>query len=136
MRYAPYEQEYSAASSLDDNQILEYFLMRIFETEEVWGLDDGTEWVMRERLAAEKTLPVWPYKKYATEAAEGSWRDFQAQAESLESFIHHTLDMLIDEDALIEIMGQENKPGCIISPHRLLSILTGMMDAGEYTLDS
>lgn len=135
MRYTPYEQEYVEAATLDDSQRLEYFLTRVFETEEVWGLDDGAEWVMRDRQPAEKSLLVWPYQKYAVEAAEGPWRDLEAQAESLECFISNTLEMLIDENAVIEIMGQENELGCIISPHRLLSILAGMIDAGEYTLD-
>ncbi len=135
MRYAPYDNEYQAAKTLTAAQQLEYFLMRIFETEEVWGLDDGTEWIFRESSEAETTLPVWPYQKYAREAAVGIWAEYQPQAESLEDFMQHTLAMLIEEQAMMEIMPGPDQPGCLISPHQLLSILEGMIDAGEYRMD-
>ena len=135
MRYAPYDNEYESTKSLSEGQILEYFLTRIFETEEIWGLDDGCEWIFRTSGEAESTMPVWPYEKYAKEAVYGAWSDSHPQAESLEDFMFHTLEMLIEEDVMLEIMPKPDKPGCVISPHQLLSILTGMLDAGEYRLD-
>lgn len=135
MRYAPYSEEYASFSQLNESQQLEYFLTRIFETEEVWGLDDGTEWVFREQANGGQTLPLWPYEKFAQDAATGPWQDKQPQAESMEDFIYHTLEMLIEEDVMVEIMPNPQQPGGLISPHQLLSILTGMIDAGEYRLD-
>jgi len=135
MRYAPYDNEYQAAANLSESEQMEYFLTRVFETEEVWGLDDGAEWVYREHTDGSQSLPLWPYEKFAKDAAVDLWADTQPQAESLEDFMYHTLEMLIEDDVMVEIMPMPTKTGCLVSPHRLLSILTGMIDAGEYRMD-
>ena len=135
MRYTPYEHEYQSSDSFSDTQQLEYFLTRVFETEEVWGLDDGCEWIFRTSASGENSLVVWPYKKFAEEAAVDAWSAYHVEAESLESFMEITLEMLMTEDVMVEIMAKPDKPGCLISPHQLKSILTGMIDAGEYRLD-
>lgn len=134
MRYAPYDVEYQEAPSLSEGEQLEYFLTRVFETEEIWGLDDGCEWVFRQTESG-TTMPVWPYEKFAKDSAEFLDSASQPQAESLEDFMYHTLEMLIEEDVMVEIMPTGKKLGCIISPHQLLSIFTGMIDAGEYRMD-
>jgi hypothetical protein len=49
--------------------------------------------------------------------------------------MNDTLQWLIDDDIGIEIMPRLSGQGCLMSPHRLLSIIEGMLDAGEYRLD-
>ncbi len=134
MRYAPYDAEYALVGQMNDSQVMEYFLTRVFESEEVWSLDNKTEWITRE-LGEDTLLPVWPYEKYAQENSVGKWRDFEPSATSLEDFVYNLLPALIGDDILLEIMPRDDKVGCIVSPQRLMSILEGMLDAGEYTLD-
>ena len=139
MRYAPYDHEYQEVAGMTESQRLEYFLTRIFETEEIWGLDDGVEWIITEH-ADGKRMPVWPYRKFAEEAVadvgQGIYPDGLApQAESLEVFLNTTLEILIEEDAMLDIMPGLETTECLISPQQLKSILEGMIDAGEYTLD-
>jgi len=134
MRYSPYEHEYEAVISMTESELLEYFLTRVFETEEVWGLDDGAEWIMREQ-GAQASMPVWPYKKFASESAVGHWGGFQPQAESLEEFLQNTIMALIEENAMLEVMPRQSEVGCLISPQKLKSILDGMIEAGTYTMD-
>ena len=135
MRYSPYGYEYSALEKMNDNQLLEFFLTRIFETEEVWGLDDTVEWIIRDNDVSHASLPVWPYKNLANEAAIGHWQSLFASDMSLEEFMRHTLDTMKEENILIEIIPRKGKHGCLIEAAKLLSILEGMIDAGEYTLD-
>lgn len=135
MRYAPYEQEVAATADMSEALLLEYFLTRVFETEEVWGLDDGCEWITTER-DDHSVMPIWPYRQFAAEACNGDWPACQPTAESLEDFVYNTLGTLIEEDILLEVMGNANRSGCLIAPQRLYEIFTGMFSAGEYTLDS
>lgn len=139
MRYAPYEYEYEASSAMSDGELMDYFLARVFETEEIWSLEDQADWVLRERADGNggqvTSMPVWPYEKFAVEAAVGEWSQCQVQAESLEDFMAGTLAMLMEEDALVEIMPTPQRAGCLVSPQRLKSILDGMIEAGEYSLE-
>lgn len=135
MRYVPYAHEYQAAAEMSEVELMEYFLTRVFETEEVWGLEDQADWVLRE-LQGQTCMPVWPYQQFAVDAAVASWSECKPQAESLEVFLQGILELLIEEDVMLEIMPMVNRMGCLVSPHRVKSILQGMIDAGEYTLDS
>lgn len=134
MRYSPYAEEVTAIATMKEYQLLEYFLTRVFETEEVWGLSDGCDWIIVEKNN-QVVMPVWPYQQFAQQAVTGKFADFTTEAESLEEFIDQTIAMLIDEDAMLEIMPGRNGPSCLITPHRLYDILTGMIDAGEYRMD-
>ena len=135
MRYAPYAQEVAATADMSETLLLEYFLTRVFETEEVWGLDDGCEWITVER-DHQSVMPIWPYRQYAAEACDGEWSAHQPAAESLEDFVYNTLGTLIEEDIMLEVMSGAGVGGCLIAPQRLYEIFTGMFSAGEYTLDS
>jgi len=49
MRYEPYQEEYAAVPDMTDAELMDYFLYRIFETEEVWGLkENGFQWITEE----------------------------------------------------------------------------------------
>lgn len=135
MRYAPYQEEIVTTAQMNDAQLFEYFLTRVYETEEVWGIDDGCEWITLRR-ENQLVMPVWPYRHFAATAFSDLGQDNQPTAESLEDFVYHTLAALIEEDTMLEIMSSSQRQGCMVSPHRLLEIFQGMFDAGEYTLDS
>lgn len=132
MRQSPTEGEYAAAPAMSDTQRLEYFLTRAFETDEVWFLRGPAPF--ERALAAGRALPVWPYRRFASEAALEHWQDCVPASVSLEHFLDHLLGQLPAE-TLVEIMPRGEAVGCLVAPGRLRAILEGMMDAGEYRLD-
>lgn len=134
MRYEPYAEEYAAVPDMTDGQLLDYFLYRLFETEELWGIREGPQWFTRE-IDGHITQPIWPYKRYAEEATVDEWDYLMPVACSLEFFLYQALDKLVAQDVMLEIMPRKMAAGCLISPQRLFSILEGMIDSGEYTLD-
>ncbi len=135
MRYQPYEDEYAAVPGMDDGQLLEYFLYRVFETEEIWGLKESAHHWLNHEINGQLVQPLWPYKRYADEAAVEKWENYVAVAVSLEYFMEQSLQKLATNDILIEIMPRKSATGCLISPQRLFSILEGMMESSQYTLD-
>lgn len=135
MRYAPSHSEYQSVQSLSAAELLEYFLIRIAETEEVWGLNRNGDW-FRQEQAGQSVVSFWPYKQYASDAALEQWHDCTPHGMSLEHFLFPALPQLIAEDVQVEIMPTADRPGCRITPHRLLDILVGMQHAREYRLDA
>ncbi|QPK65134.1 DUF2750 domain-containing protein [Methylomonas sp. LL1] len=134
MRYEPYEDEYVAVPTMTDEELLEYFLYRILETDEVWGLKDGPQWITRE-INGRESLPVWPFKRFADEAAVAEWQNLKPSADSIEYFIYQTLNKKAMQGVTIEIMPRQSEAGCLISPQRLLTILEGTMHSAEYVLE-
>lgn len=133
MRYEPHASEYAAVPNMSDDELLEYFLYRIFETDEVWGLKSGPHWITRHTEELE-TQPVWPYQRYADEAATGGWAGLPAAADSVEFFAYQTLTRLARQEVTIEIMPRPGGLGCLIAPQRLFSMLENMMEARDFTV--
>lgn len=136
MRYSPYESEYAAVQDMTAGELLDYFLLRIVETEEVWGISSGEGWMVYQQ-DGQTIMPMWPYERYAAEKIDETWSNCQSVSVSLEYFIYEMLETLVADDVMIEVLPRINsQPGCLASPHRLQDILEGILDAGTYTLDS
>ncbi|MGY6274191.1 DUF2750 domain-containing protein [Methylomonas sp. MgM2] len=133
MRYEPHKDEYAAVPTMTDDELLEYFLYRAFETDEVWTLRDGPQAVTRESGGRE-SLPVWPYQGFAEEAAVGEWSELKAVADSVEFFAYQTLNKIARQGLAVEVMPRRDRPGCLISPQRLFGILENMMEARDYSV--
>jgi hypothetical protein len=130
MRNEPYENEYTLIPTMQDDELLEYFLFRLAEMDEVWGLKDGSQWVNRQ-VDGRETLPVWPFKRFADDAAVGEWQNLKPVVESVEYFMFQILNKCALQERAIEIMPRPNAAGCLISPQRLFSFLEGMREGGE-----
>lgn len=133
MRYEPHQDESTLLPSMTDAELLEYFLYRVFETDDVWTLRVGGQSVTRE-VANQKTLPVWPYKRYAEDAAVGDWSGLPAIADSVDYFTYQTLDKAARQGITVEIMPRREQAGCLITPQRIFSMLESMMEARDYTV--
>ncbi|OAI22040.1 DUF2750 domain-containing protein [Methylomonas sp. MED-D] len=133
MRYDPHPEEIAAVPDMSDEERLEYFLYRIFETDEVWGLKEGPQPLIRE-LDGRNTLPVWPYKRYAADAVAGEWAHLAPGVESVDFFTYQTLNKLAREEVTVEIMPRPGAAGCLITPQRLFGMLENMMESRDYTV--
>lgn len=121
-----------AIRTMTDSELMEYFLSRIFETEEIWGLKDGRDWFTRQ-LEGRETLPVWPDKRRAEASAFNEAGKFSVRADSLEFFVYRTLNELSMLEVMVEVMPRQAEAGCLIDPRRLFNILEGMLEASQYS---
>lgn len=133
MRYEPHQDEYAAVPTMTDEELLEYFLYRVFESDEVWSLKQGA-CPMTRQLGNVETMPVWPYQRYAEDAAVGEWRELRAAADSVDYFTYQTLEKAARQAIAIEIMPRHAGAGCLISAQRLFGMLENMMEARDYTV--
>lgn len=134
MHFEPTPQEYAALQDMSGPALLEYFLTRVAEVEEVWGLGNASGWVMREQ-DGQTSLPVWPYQQLAANCAIDDWQDQVCQSVSLEHFIQHILKLLIQNDIQLEIMPSETRPGHIVAAQQLATLFESILDSGEYFLE-
>jgi hypothetical protein len=134
MQFAPNANEYKAIESMSEFTLLEYFITRVAEVEEVWGLGDASGWVMRE-AGDVISLPVWPYRQLAIESAIDEWETQVSNAVSMEHFISKVLKMLIDANIKVEIMPRSSRHGQLIDPQELLQLFESVIESGEYYID-
>lgn len=134
MHFEPTAFEAEALQTMTGPALMEYFVTRTAEVEEVWGLGNLSGWVMRE-LDGETTLPVWPYRLQAGACSTGEWDDQCVRSVSLEHFIQNILNLLVKNDIKVEIMPTENSLGYIMDPQQLLTLYESVMESGSYYLE-
>jgi len=134
MQFSPTKNELTDTASMTKPELLQYFVSRTAEVEEVWGLSDNSGWVLREDDGV-VSLPVWPYKKYSLACAMGNWANQIPDAVSLEHFIFKILKRLMNEEIMVEIMPNEHRSGQLIDPSELFVLFESVIESGEYYLE-
>lgn len=142
MRFTAYPSEISALPHMSDGERMDYFLLRAFETEEIWALREGRRWFDRPLsdhvngfAAGVPVMPLWCYRHYSQEAALDIWMDCRPDSMALEYFLEQEIPQFAARDIVFDIMPRAGNPGCLITPQRLASVFEGLLDAGEYRLD-
>lgn len=132
MRYAPTAQELQDIGTMPAPQRLQYFLSRVIEAEEVWGLADTQGWVLREE--GDRTiLSIWPYRECAEACIHEP--DLHTHATSLDHFVERILDTLIADEIQLDVLPGRDTVGALLSAAELQSMFKSLMESGEYFLE-
>ncbi|APO46016.1 hypothetical protein BS614_19600 [Paenibacillus xylanexedens] len=74
----------------------EYFIKKVVDTEEVWGLYENG-WSVTEDEKGNKSLPFWPKKEFAEYCATDDWKIYSSERIDLYEFIDEFLPNLKTE---------------------------------------
>ncbi|WP_235860371.1 DUF2750 domain-containing protein [Rossellomorea aquimaris] len=79
-------KEIEVVSNLPASKRYEYFIKKVTDFEEVWGLYyDG--WAILEDDNGNTLMPFWPKKEFANLCAVDEWNDYKAEQIELEDFM-------------------------------------------------
>lgn len=134
MKYQPSETELQELELYDPKEQLHFFLSRVIESEELWGLGNASGWVMKE-INEQSILPVWPYEIFAENCAAMEWQDYTATAVSLEHFVYKLLPIMNKQNIKVEVFPSKSHPGSLVKATELASLFEGMMESGEYYME-
>jgi len=83
-------KEIEAVSKLPASKRYEYFIKKVADFEEVWGLfDDG--WAISEDEEGNPLIPFWPKKEFAHLCAVDEWKNYKPEKIELEEFMREWL---------------------------------------------
>jgi len=132
MRYAPSPQELLDIGVMPAPQRLQYFLTRVTEAEEVWGLADPQGWILHE-VGDRTILSIWPYRQCAEAClVEPGLHPF---ATSLDHFVERILHTLVEDNIYLDILPSRDAAGAVLSAAELQGMLESMLESGEYFLE-
>ena len=134
MQYAPSQTELSALTQATPNELLNYFLTRAMEAEEVWSLGNELGWAMQER-DGKSVLPVWPYHVLAEAHVQDEDAANIPDAVSLEHFVYNLLPLMIEQDIHIAIMPNGREKDLVMEAKALFEIVERKLDASEYFIE-
>ncbi|WP_349775614.1 DUF2750 domain-containing protein [Halalkalibacter oceani] len=83
-------KEIEVVSKLPISKRYEYFIKKVADFEEVWGLlDEG--WAISEDDNGNPLMPFWPKKEFANLCAVDEWKNYKAEQIELEDFLQEWL---------------------------------------------
>lgn len=134
MHQAPTLAEVNLLKGATPQELLDYFLTRAMECEEVWGLSNASGWVMKED-GDTCILPLWSYAVMADACAQGEWSDYAPDSTSLEHFVYGILPQLQEQDIHVEILPMTDTEGLRVDAKALFEIFERKLDTVEYFLE-
>lgn len=115
------EKEIEAVLKISAAKRYEYFIKKVADFEEVWGLfDDG--WAVSEDDYGNPLIPFWPKKEFANLCAVEEWKNYKAESIELELFLHVWLPNMKKDGAKPSIFFN-NTDSAVLDVDTLLSDL-------------
>jgi uncharacterized protein DUF2750 len=99
-----------------------YFLQRVVEAGEVWGLE-GEGWALALDDAGRDVLPLWPAPEFAALCATRLWSGFQPRPINLRELIDNVLPQLAEEGMPVGIFFTPEGQGHPVSAAELIDAL-------------
>lgn len=116
------DKEINAVINLNANKRYEYFIKKVADFEEVWGLYNQG-WVQAEDDNHNITITFWPNKEYATLCAIGEWSNCIPKSIALEKFISKWIPGMKKNSLKPCVFLTPNDKGIVVDCEKLLKDL-------------
>ena len=106
-------KEFDQVIKLSENIRYEYFIKKIVDCEELWGLYDNG-WAISEDDNGNKMIPLWPKKEFAEACAQDEWSNYTPKKINLYDFLDCWLPKM-QSDSLIPSIFWNNQDSAVVS---------------------
>ena len=115
-------KEFSEVTKLSGSKRYEYFLKKVADDEELWGLyNDG--WAMVADDEENEMIPFWPKKEFADACCNEHWKNYISEPIGLTEFMESWIDNLKNNGLSTAIFIVKDDKGIIVKPEKLLEDL-------------
>ena len=104
--------------NLVSNKRYEYFIKKICDYEEVWGLYNNG-WASMEDDSKDTLIPFWPMKEYANLCKTNEWINYEAFPISLDDFLNKWIPGMNKDKRNFAIFVVKNDFGIKVTPEQL-----------------
>lgn len=111
-------KEFENVLRLPASKRYEYFIKKVSDSEEVWGLY-GNGWATAQDNDGSIVIPFWPKKEFAQFCAKGSWEEYLPKSIGLEDFLDKWLPGMLKDNYKPAIFYTDNDQGIVVETDRL-----------------
>ena len=123
MSYTLNEKHMSNVLALPAQEKLEYFIGRVVDWEEVWGLKDDSGWASSTDNAGVMSIPFWPHLKFAKLCNSDLWKGNIPTPISLIDFMSKWLPGLNNDGLKVAVFPTPSGKSIQLEPSVLLEQL-------------
>lgn len=99
-----------------------YFLQRVTESGEVWGLE-GEGWALALDDAGRDVLPLWPEREFAALCATRLWSGFEPRPIRVQELVENVLPQLEEEGMPVGVFFTPQGQGHPVTARELIEAL-------------
>ncbi|WP_035381656.1 DUF2750 domain-containing protein [Fervidicella metallireducens] len=111
-------KEFEEVSKLPGAKRYEYFIKKVADNEELWGLyNDG--WAMVADDDGNEMIPFWPRKEFAEACCLEQWSNYSAEPIDLYEFIDGWLVDMKKDGLSAAIFYTKHDKGIVVKPEKL-----------------
>ena len=107
-----------AINRMSAEQRYDYFIHKIIELKEVWGLSSEAGWVILPD-GDEENFPVWPHVELAAQWAAGEFADCQPKSISLEDWLNKWLPGMSEDGLLAAVCPDKEGDAIVVAPEEI-----------------
>ena len=100
-----------------------YFVKRVADWGEVWGLKGSDGWVMSADETGKQVAVFWPFAEFAELCSTGLWEGTIPTSISIEAYTTRWLPGLEKDGRLVGVFPNLLKQAAVINPMQLLHII-------------
>ena len=114
-----YQSEIEEIFCFSEDKKIKYFLGKVRETEQIWGLKDKGNWITIKDSNDKITMPIWPSYDCAKYCAENQWKEAVTESIDLFEFLEYWLLGMKRDGCRILIFGDTKGQGISIDAAEL-----------------
>lgn len=111
-------KEYEVVKRLPVLKRYEYFIKKVADAAELWGLSNNT-WATAQNSDGEIVIPFWPKKEFAEACATGEWEKYSPKSIDLKDFLEKWLPGMLRDGYRPAIFYNANDQGVVVDIERL-----------------
>jgi hypothetical protein len=131
MSYTVNPKELQAVTSLPARKRYQYFLNKIADGQELWGIGDEEGWSFMANDDGREGMPVWPAEAYARLCCRDEWSDRSPKAISLIDWRNKWLPGLEADNRYVAVFPLASKLVIQVAPSQLALDLDVAMEQYE-----
>ena len=131
MTWEIHQKEFDNINKMPGAERYDYFVRKVADWEEVWGLKSPSGWCLFGRPDEKQSLPVWPHPRFAESHISGSFDGSKPEVIDLESFISKWLPGMKNDGLLVSVCPNLELKSVVVEPSQLLEDLLEEMKQYE-----
>ncbi len=108
-----------------------YFIKRVADWEQVWGLRNADGWVLAAKDDGQQVALFWPFEAFAQRAAADQWPGTEPAPIPLEAFMERWLPGLAGDERLVCVLPGVDGRGPVVQPLTLKDDIQDELDRLE-----
>ena len=122
MSESPSNSQLDAINRMPAEQRYDYFINKVIELEQVWGLSSADGWVILPD-EEDEIFPVWPHAELAAQWGTGEFADCEPKAIALQDWLDKWLPGMEEDGLLAATCPDREGDAIIVSAEEMLENL-------------